>query len=67
VHALFDGLLADFPKMEHYLSPTSEFVHSPRFETAIMQLQKNEKLTDKQGKELEKLKVCDLSLSLMLV
>jgi hypothetical protein len=46
VRALFDGLLADFPKMEHYLSPTSEFVHSPRFETAIMQLQKNEKLTD---------------------
>jgi hypothetical protein len=55
VRVLFDGLLRDFPKMEHYLSPTSDFIHSATFESAVVQLQTGGELSASHKSHLVKL------------
>lgn len=38
VRVLFDGVIAGFPVMEHYLSEDAAIYHSPAFETALVKV-----------------------------
>ena len=38
VRILFDGVMDKYPRMNKYLKPDSEIVHSPHFESALVKL-----------------------------
>lgn len=48
VRKLFDGIMRRYPTMDHYIHPTSEIIHSPLFESALVKLESGQALTEEE-------------------